>query len=509
MRRIYSLIIVVMLCTQLNAQVVVDNSQTVQSVVEDLFLANGIFVANVVFNGAPANVTNEQFASFSDVNQGIGISGGLLLSTGHALDAAPGGPFNYITNEYYNQDQDVLDLLTNEMNLGSVASLEFDFIATGDSLDFQYVFGSDEYPEFVESVFNDHFGFFVSGPGISGPYSNNGVNIALIPGTNESVGINSLNAVDYSQFYVDNSNYTIPVGFDAFTTVLHASIGQLQVGEIYHVKIIIADVSDSALDSGVFLKGDSFVQLCSPGLGVMPDQCMLSNLHATVEYTEECGTISLTNTSELNIETTGCYFEMGDGNETAACDANTMYTYASAGTYPIKLVYMVNNFKAKFTVANLLVSDIAPATPVITQAGNTLTVSNWDGTSSLQWYINGAVLLGATGTSINIEEAGAYTVVANNGCPTTSAAYSVVGISELMNENEMALYPNPSEGMANVKLPKNACTLQLYNMNGQMIANQMVKNMASTQLTAACGVYSIRVADENGQTLATQIWMVK
>ncbi len=509
MKKIYSLLIVIMLCAQLNAQVVVDNTQTVQSVVEDLFLANGIFVANVVFNGAPANLTNEQFASFTDANQGIGISGGLLLSTGHALDAAPGGPFNYITNEYYNQDQDVLDLLTTEMNLGSVASLEFDFIATGDSLDFQYVFGSDEYPEFVETQFNDHFGFFVSGPGISGPYSNNGVNIALIPGTNESVGINSLNAVDYSQFYVDNTNNFIPVGFDAFTTVLHASIGQLQVGETYHVKIIIADVSDSALDSGVFLKGDSFVQLCTPGLGVMPDQCMLSNLHATVEYTEECGTVSLTNTSELNIETTGCYFEMGDGNETAACDANTNYTYASSGTYQIKLVYMVNNFKAKYTVANLLISDIAPATPVITQTGNTLTVANWDGQSALQWYVNGAAILGATSTSVTIEESGSYTVVANNGCPATSAAYSAVGVNEVANENELALYPNPSEGMANVKLPKNAHTLQLYNMNGQMIANQQVKNQAAMQLTAASGVYSIRISDANGQTLATKIWMVK
>lgn len=60
--------------------------------------------------------------------------------------------------------------------------LEFDFTTTGGNLFFSFVFASEEYNEYVNSSFNDVFGFFV-----------NGVNIALVPGTSTPVAINSVN----------------------------------------------------------------------------------------------------------------------------------------------------------------------------------------------------------------------------------------------------------------------------------------------------------------------------
>ena len=63
------------------------------------------------------------------------------------------------------------------------AVLEFDFIPQGTTVSFQYVFGSEEYPEFSASQnVNDVLGF-ISGPGISGPFTNGAQNIALIPTT--------------------------------------------------------------------------------------------------------------------------------------------------------------------------------------------------------------------------------------------------------------------------------------------------------------------------------------
>ena len=73
------------------------------------------------------------------------------------------------------------------------AVLEFDFIPASDTLTFDYVFGSEEYNEYVCGTVNDAFGFFLSGPGIAGPYTNGAENIALVPGTTTQVSINTVN----------------------------------------------------------------------------------------------------------------------------------------------------------------------------------------------------------------------------------------------------------------------------------------------------------------------------
>ena len=71
--------------------------------------------------------------------------------------------------------------------INDVAVLEFDFIPNSDELSFDFIFGSEEYFGFENTVYNDVFGFFLSGPGITGPYSsptafpNGSVNLAVVP----------------------------------------------------------------------------------------------------------------------------------------------------------------------------------------------------------------------------------------------------------------------------------------------------------------------------------------
>ena len=69
--------------------------------------------------------------------------------------------------------------LSNQSQTFDASILEFDFITFSDTILFSYVFASEEYKEFVNANFNDAFGFFISGPGISGPFSNNSMNIAI------------------------------------------------------------------------------------------------------------------------------------------------------------------------------------------------------------------------------------------------------------------------------------------------------------------------------------------
>jgi hypothetical protein len=110
------------------------------------------------------------------------------------------------------------------------------------------VLASEEYPEYANSSFTDRFLFLVSSN--NGPYSN----IAFLPGTTIPVEINSVNSTVNPQYYIDNllgpnaGNFV----FDAYTTPFLAKFFA-QTGVTYHIKLVIADVSDSAFDSAIFL----------------------------------------------------------------------------------------------------------------------------------------------------------------------------------------------------------------------------------------------------------------
>jgi hypothetical protein len=136
--------------------------------------------------------------------------------------------------------------------------LEFDFIPYSDVISFQYVFTSDEYNEWVNTPFNDVFGFFL-----------NGVNVALLPGTSIAVSINNVNggnplgtAASNPQYYTNNDlsdgGGSVNTEMDGLTVVFSVD-AQVNQGETNHIKLAIADAGDSVLDSNVFLKAESFV----------------------------------------------------------------------------------------------------------------------------------------------------------------------------------------------------------------------------------------------------------
>lgn len=261
----------------LRSQIVIDNTITLDEAIA-IMLGPGVEFSNVTISG-----DNNQVGSFNSENANIGINTGIILATGDVMNAegpndqgaaSLGGGNSGATDP----DLDALDGLTHN----DACVLEFDFIATGPSMSFEYVFASEEYPEYTGAGscgdVSDVFGFFLSGPGISGPFTNNAVNIALIPGTNQFVSIHNLNAgcdglaqpgdanCNYCEYYVYNGDgFTAPyntgtnyVQYDGFTVILTASYEGLECGETYHIKLALADVSDTAFDSAVFLKEGSF-----------------------------------------------------------------------------------------------------------------------------------------------------------------------------------------------------------------------------------------------------------
>ena len=130
------------------------------------------------------------------------------------------------------------------------AVLEFDFVAgISDSVIIRYVFGSVEYPNFAppittETQYNDLFAFWVT--------NEDGIrqNIATLP-SGLSVSIANINPVNNPEFFIPSNNQYVRYG--GYTVPLVAKF-YADSGQIYHLKIAIADVSDSFLDSGVFLE---------------------------------------------------------------------------------------------------------------------------------------------------------------------------------------------------------------------------------------------------------------
>jgi Secretion system C-terminal sorting domain len=257
-----------------NAQLIVNNTtQTPTQLVQNVLLGSGISVSNVTFNGSASNaaMVRDQVGHFLNGSAtNIGINNGLLLSTGKAIGAI--GPNNsgsttLATIYPMSGDSDLAAITSGTIN--SKAIIEFDFVPIGNNISFNFVFASEEYLEYVGSSFNDVFGFFLSGPGITGPFSNNAQNIALIPSTSTPIAINNVNTTSNAAYYVNNGTGSTPtlnptIQYDGFTTVLTAN-SSVQCGQTYHIKLAIANVTDSAFDSAVFLQAGSFSSsTCSP-----------------------------------------------------------------------------------------------------------------------------------------------------------------------------------------------------------------------------------------------------
>ncbi len=244
-------------------QIVVNSAQSPTDIVQNVLLGNGIVATNITYNGAvaSANVAQTNVTTFTNSNATFPFTSGVLLTTGAGTGAA--GP-NNSTSFTQAGTQDVsIDPDLNSIANGSVTNgvfLEFDFVPSGDTVSFNYIFGSDEYPEFSPSTFNDAFGFFLSGPGITGPYQNSAVNLAVLPGTTTPVTINNVGDASNTNYYVPNDNglaYGNSIQYDGTTTMLTA-ISQVQCGETYHIKLAICNVGDQSYDSGVFIEANSF-----------------------------------------------------------------------------------------------------------------------------------------------------------------------------------------------------------------------------------------------------------
>jgi hypothetical protein len=261
-------IILILLALSLNfgsySQITITTALPPSVALPGMLSGYGIIPFNVTFQGL------QQFGLFYNGTAGTGLDHGIALATGFVTDIPNHVSVFMSENLGLAGDTDIELFLGGGVPTYDAAVLEFDFIIIGDTLSFNYVFGSEEYPEYVCSNFNDAFGFFISGPGINGAFSNNAENICMIPGTTLPVSINSINpgvpgpygttggctSVAYSSLFVNNIALgSSLVCLDGQTAPL-LTAKPLNAYTVYHAKIVVADAGDGIYDSGVLLEAN-------------------------------------------------------------------------------------------------------------------------------------------------------------------------------------------------------------------------------------------------------------
>ena len=249
----------------------------------DNLVGQGVTFLNAHFTGttghAAGTVMNNGY--FGNGNATVGISTGIILSTGNIFRAEETNTVDSATYFWLNCEGDANIESIMGQTTYDACGLEFDFIPQSDVISFRYVFASEEYPEFVGDVFNDAFAFFVSGPNPSGGLYTN-LNIALIPGTSTPVAINNVNSGTNFSYYRNNSTGAYHIQYDGFTTVLTATVNVVPCQQ-YHMKLVISDVYDPFYDSAVFLEAGSFTSPSIDSIGVAYSQPAAGGNSAAVE----------------------------------------------------------------------------------------------------------------------------------------------------------------------------------------------------------------------------------
>jgi|TARA_B110000091_G_scaffold196539_1_gene224016 outer membrane protein OmpA-like peptidoglycan-associated protein len=203
-----------------------------------------------------------EFSDYIDIKEGV------ILATGEAINAiGPNNSSRITGNLQGNGDADLTRIAKNRTEDACI--LEFTFIPEGSHFEFQYVFASEEYPEYVNHGVNDVFAFI-----LTDLETGKRKNLAFLPISKEAVTVDNVNSIKNSEYFILNGRwikgenqkyveekelgeYAYNFQYDGFTTWLKAE-SMVVPGQRYSLKIAIADAGDGAYDSAVLLKRNSF-----------------------------------------------------------------------------------------------------------------------------------------------------------------------------------------------------------------------------------------------------------
>lgn len=247
----------------------VDDSYTPQQLVEEVFIGTHNLGCIEISNVTMSNFYNfgggqMSYGYFNSGNSNFDIQEGVLLTTGKARSAE--GPNDELLSEGpagggWPGDQD-LEQAIQMNNTTNATVLEFDFIPYTTNISFEYLFASEQYltsGSQNQCNYTDGFAFLIKKANTNEAYQN----LALVPGTNTPVAVNTVRGPGglcepiNQQYFGSYNELEHPINYNGQTVVMTAQT-EVELGELYHIKLVIADQGNNLYDSAVFLKGGSF-----------------------------------------------------------------------------------------------------------------------------------------------------------------------------------------------------------------------------------------------------------
>ena len=372
------------------SQLSITNNNSAITLAQNI-VGSGITVTNATLNCGP-----NAAGVFSYAGSHLGLTNGILLTTGSAQSVSnPGSYLCNVVNGHNFTDPNVTAI--SPQAIYDVCILQFDFTPICDTLKIAYVFGSDEYPQYINQ-YNDVFALFLSGPKPSGG-SYTSQNIATLPNGITPVAIDSVNGgwpigtgASHANYYVNN--YTSPnndIAFNGYTIPI-TSVAAVLPCSNYHMKIALADAGNGHNDSGVFIEGNAFSCQNSPSVTIASVASCSNNGTASVSVSNYVGSPSYT---------------WVPGNQHTSSISNL-----SSGSYTciVALPGLCSNYTLTTTVGQPSPLTVSNATVC---SGSNITL-NASGANSYTWS-----------PSLNLNSSTGASVIST---PSSTSTYTVVGI---------------------------------------------------------------------------------
>ncbi|MBL7883242.1 MAG: SprB repeat-containing protein, partial [Bacteroidia bacterium] len=291
MKKTYSILLLLLSFTLVKAQLTITPGGGAAAVISAIG-GPGLTISNVTINCAA--VSYGTYNNGGAGGLGAAMTNGLVLTTGTATQInGPGtnqnDDFTGVCVGSSSNDPQLVSVVGAGTAINDACIIEFDVVPQCNTLSIRFVFGSDEYTNWVSQGFNDGFGFWVSGPNPGGGNYTN-YNMATLP-NGTVVSIDNVNTTSNAAFFVNNNAGGSANHFDGFTTVLTPTMNVTPCAT-YHFKLAIADAQDCAMDSGVMIDVIQCVSPWTVATSSTPAACGVNNGSATATVSGGIGPFS-------------------------------------------------------------------------------------------------------------------------------------------------------------------------------------------------------------------------